>query len=72
MLKLCLQQLHASMLWLHDCKNKLSSLKRVSSDIPAEHEQALIDWVKVLCPTWHKIGHFGDIRKYQKPTQVTA
>jgi len=22
---------------------------------------ALIDWVKVLRPTWHKIGHFGDV-----------
>jgi len=43
MLKLCLQQLHASMLWLHDCKNKLSSLKRVSLEMPAEHEQAMID-----------------------------
>jgi len=21
----------------------------------------LIDWVKVLRPTWHKIGHFGDV-----------
>jgi len=23
----------------------------------------LIDWVVVLRPTWHKIGHFGDIPK---------
>jgi len=22
-----------------------------------------IDWVKVLRPTWHKIGHFGDVPK---------
>jgi len=21
----------------------------------------LIDWVKVLCPTRHKVGHFGDV-----------
>ena len=21
----------------------------------------LIDWVKVLHPTWHKLGHFGDV-----------
>jgi len=24
-------------------------------------KECLIDWVNVLCPTWHKIGHFGDV-----------
>jgi len=27
-------------------------------NIPAGHE---IDWVKVLHPTWHNTGHFGDV-----------
>jgi len=25
------------------------------------HLTTLIDWVVVLRPTWHKIGHFGDV-----------
>jgi len=31
----------------------------VSQTIHGQRER--IDWVKVLHPTWHKIGHFGDV-----------
>jgi len=34
---------------------------RCSSNSVKEKKETVSDRVKVLCPTWHKIGHFGHI-----------